>query len=108
MSPRELVGDVLLVAGAAWLLVAALGLLLRRDVRDRIHYAALAAMVGAPLVVVALAVTADGWQLAVKLLVIAALIAGTGPVLSSVTGRAVERSTGAAHPTGGPEEVHDR
>lgn len=103
MSAREVVVDVLLAAGGLVLVLAALGLVIRRDVRDRIHYAALAAVVGAPLVTLGLAVDASGWRAALKLLVIAALLAGTGPAVSAVTGRAVERSTGA-----GREGVRER
>jgi len=86
--------EVLLGAGGVTLVVAALGVVLQADVRDRLHYAALAAMVGAPLVVIGLALTAGSWHPAVKLLLIGALLAGTGPALTTVTARAVERATG--------------
>ena len=91
---RDVAGDVLLASGSGVLVVAALGLVVRRDVRDRIHYASLSAVVGAPLVLTGLALTASGWHSALKLLIIAALIAGSGPGLSPVTARAVERATG--------------
>ncbi|MEP9381649.1 monovalent cation/H(+) antiporter subunit G [Nocardioides sp. KR10-350] len=94
MSALTVASDVLLVAGAAVLLLAAVGLVVRRDTRDRIHYAALAAVVGAPMMVVALALTAGGVRSAVKLLIIGALLAGTGPALSTATGHAVERARG--------------
>ena len=95
--------DVLLALGGLVLVTGALGLVVRRDVRDRIHYAALTAVVGAPLVVVGLALLATDWRAAVKLLFIGLLLAGTGPALSAVTARAVERSTGA-----GREGRHER
>jgi len=94
-APVDLAADVLLAAGGAVLVLGAVGLVVRRDVRDRIHYAALTSVVGAPLVVVGLALTAGSWHPAVKLLLVGALLAGTGPALSTVTGRAVERATGA-------------
>lgn len=94
MNVREAVADVLLALGGLVLVLAALGLVVRGDVRDRIHYAALAAVVGAPLVVAGLAITATDWRSAVKLILVGLLVAGTGPALSAVTARAVERSTG--------------
>ncbi|MEX0429309.1 cation:proton antiporter [Nocardioides sp. DS6] len=103
MSGVDVVAAVLLGAGALVLVIGALGLVVRRDVRDRIHYASLVAVLGAPLVVVGLALTAGSWHPALKLLLIGVLLAGTGPVLSTVTGRAVERSTGP-----GREGVRER
>jgi len=95
VSALHVAADILLAIGGGLLVMAALGLLVRRDVRDRLHYASLAAVGGAPLVVTGLALTASSWRGALKLLVIAALVAASGPALSPVTARAVERATGA-------------
>lgn len=97
MSPRALATDVLLAAGGLVLVLASVGLVVRRDVRDRIHYVSLAAVVGAPLVVLGLALSAASWRSGVKLVIIGMLLAGTGPAVSAATGRAVERSMGTGH-----------
>jgi multisubunit Na+/H+ antiporter MnhG subunit len=91
VSPRGLATDVLVVTGAVILLISAAGQLLRRDVRDRIHYASLAAMVGAPLV----ALVSTPWRSGVKVVLIGAVVVVSGPIVSSVTARAIERSAGA-------------
>lgn len=95
MSPRGLATDVLVVTGAVILLISAAGQLLRRDVRDRIHYASLAAMVGAPLVALGLALVSTPWRPGVKVVLIGAVVVVSGPIVSSVTARAIERSAGA-------------
>lgn len=89
MSARDLVSDVLLWLGCGGLVVAALGAVLAQDVRDRLHHVAMATVVAAPLVVVSLAVAAPSWRSALKLLVIGALVALSGPITTAATARAL-------------------
>jgi multisubunit Na+/H+ antiporter MnhG subunit len=58
-----------------------------------LHYAALAATAGVPLVVLALAVRADDPATVVKLALVGALLFGTGPATTVVTARARSRSS---------------
>jgi monovalent cation/proton antiporter MnhG/PhaG subunit len=96
VSARGLAADGLVVAGAVILLLSAVGQVLRRDVRDRIHYASLAAIVGAPLVALGLALVSTPWRSGVKIVLIGAVVVVSGPIVSSVTARAIERSSAAA------------
>lgn len=89
MSARVLVSDVLLWLGCGGLVVAALGAVLARDVRGRLHHVAMATVVAAPLVVASLAVAAPTWRAAVKLLAIGGLVALSGPVTTAATARAL-------------------
>lgn len=82
------VSAVLLWAGCACLVMACLGGVAMRGVYDRLHFVAIGAVLGAPLVVIALAITASGGRPALKLLLIGALLAATGPVTTVVTARA--------------------
>jgi multisubunit Na+/H+ antiporter MnhG subunit len=84
-----LVADVLLWAGVAVLVVAALGCTLARDVRDRLHHVSLAVMAGLPLVVVSQCV-AHPSQVP-KLLVILAVQVVGAPALTAATARATVR-----------------
>jgi monovalent cation/proton antiporter MnhG/PhaG subunit len=88
VSASELIGAILLVLGCVCIVFACLGTALMRDTYDRLHFVAVAAMVGAPLVVVSLALDAGSWRSALKLLLIGLLLAAGGPVTSAVTARA--------------------
>ncbi len=87
MTPRHVVALVLLVAGTAVLLLAALGLLALPGTLARLHALAPATSLGAPLVVLGLAVDTGPGRAAVKLLVIGALLAVGGPVTAMAIGR---------------------
>ncbi|MFC5908873.1 monovalent cation/H(+) antiporter subunit G [Streptacidiphilus monticola] len=100
MTARHLAALVLLVPGCAALLLSAAGLLLLRDVYDRLHALAPASSLGAPLVVLALAVDTGPGRAAVKLLFTGVLIAAGGAVTTSALGRV----TALLDPDG-PEEV---
>lgn len=90
MTPSELAGDVLVVAGGVLLALAAVGSALPRDGLVRLHYVSLAAVVAAPLVLVGVVLRdPTDWF---KLLLIAALVAVTSPVAGAATGRALVRS----------------
>lgn len=94
---RSVVALVLGASGVALLVAAALALLRLRTPLDRLHAAAVATSAGVPLVAVALAVHDGTLHGVAKLLLTGALVAATGPALSTATARAVvarERGTG--------------
>jgi multisubunit Na+/H+ antiporter MnhG subunit len=79
--------DVLLAAGVGLVVVASLAALRFRSVFQRLHYLTVVTSLAGPLVAVAVLV-ADGIGLtAVTVVLIAVLLAFTGPVLSAATGR---------------------
>jgi multisubunit Na+/H+ antiporter MnhG subunit len=84
---QTVVADVLLAAAVLVVLASALGVLLMRDVFEKLHFVTPAALV-APLLV-ALAVTVQrGWSLPTTETWLALLIvAATGPVLTHATAR---------------------
>jgi multicomponent Na+:H+ antiporter subunit G len=86
----RLAADLLLLAGAALSLLAALGLLRMPDVYNRIQAATKASTLGALFVLLAIAVFQPGWW--PKLLAIGGFILFTSPVGSSTLGRAFHRA----------------
>lgn len=93
MSGPALLAAVLLWTGCAGIVFACVGTLLMRDTYDRLHFVAVAATVGAPLVVASLALGAGSWRSALKLVLIGLLLAASGPVTSAVTARARARAS---------------
>ena len=91
-----LLASVLLWAGCAAIVLACAGVALMRDTYDRLHFVAVAATVGAPLVVLSLALGAGSWRSALKLVLIGLLLAATGPATSAVTARARARTDARA------------
>jgi monovalent cation/proton antiporter MnhG/PhaG subunit len=87
MSARHLVALVLLLAGTAVLLLSVCALLVLPAPYARLHALAPASSLGAPLIALALAVDTGPGRAAVKLLVIAALLAAGGPVTTMAIGR---------------------
>jgi multisubunit Na+/H+ antiporter MnhG subunit len=83
------VSAVLVVVGTAVLVVAAVGACLPRSALVRLHYVGLAAMVGAPLVLVGVLVRdpADWF----KLVLITVLLVASSPMGSAATARAISR-----------------
>ena len=98
MNTRHLIAVVLLVAAVAVLLLSALALLTLPRPYARLHALAPATSLGAPLVVLALAVDAGPGRSAVKLLVIGALIAAAGPVTTMAIGRVTAAIEADEHP----------
>jgi multicomponent Na+:H+ antiporter subunit G len=90
-SARLIGASVLAGAGLTLLLVGALGVLRFADLYERVH-ALRAAAFGAPLVLGALAVAAWDWRIAVKLALLAAALALTGPALMHLIAHAAHRS----------------
>lgn len=87
------IGDVLMVAGAAWAVVAAAGALRFDDVYGRMH-AATKTTTLALLIVLAGAMTQLGGADAAKLALVGLLVFVTAPVGAHLIGRAVHRSPG--------------
>jgi monovalent cation/proton antiporter MnhG/PhaG subunit len=88
MSPHDLVIDGLVAAGVAGELVCCIGLVVMRDVFDRLHYA-MASTTLPPFVIAAAVVVEEGWtQPAINALLIAGALFVANPVLATATARA--------------------
>ncbi|MFH9347738.1 monovalent cation/H(+) antiporter subunit G [Kitasatospora sp. NPDC017646] len=92
MTPRHTLALVLLVAGTAALLLAALALAVLPGPYLRLHALSPAAALGAPLVALALAVDTGPGRAAVKLLVIGLLLAAGGTVTTMAVARTTVRA----------------
>jgi len=84
----SLLADLVLLAGAAFMFLASLGLLRMPDVYTRLQAGTKAATLGALALLLGLALAQPGWAL--KLLVIALFVMLTSPVSSSTIARATE------------------
>ncbi len=91
----------LLVCGCAALLLSALALTVLPTPYTRLHALAPATSLGVPLICLALALDAGGGRQAVKVLVIGALTAVSGPALTIVIGRVMARQGEEPAPGGG-------
>jgi len=87
------IGDVLLVVGAGWTVLAAVGVLRFDDVYARMHAATKAPTLGLILVSWGAALHL-GWGGAPKLLLVSVLVLLTAPVGAHLMGRAVHRRPG--------------
>ncbi|MER6049154.1 monovalent cation/H(+) antiporter subunit G [Streptomyces sp. BHT-5-2] len=85
--PHHLLSLVLLIAGSAVMLLSAVALAVLPGPYARLHALSPAASLGAPLVAFALAVDTGPGRAAVKLLVIALLLAAGGTVTTMAIGR---------------------
>jgi multicomponent Na+:H+ antiporter subunit G len=90
------VADVLLVAGAAWAVVAAAGMLRFDDVFSRMH-ASTKSTTLALFVVLAGAALGLGGMEAAKLGLVGLLVFVTAPVGAHLMGRAIHRTPGETH-----------
>lgn len=88
MTARHVVEIVLLVAGCAVTILSSLAMVWTTRLRDRLHLLAPVSSLGAPLIAASLAV-ANGWSLTTgQILLIAVLLAGSGPAIGMATARA--------------------
>jgi multicomponent Na+:H+ antiporter subunit G len=92
MDARHAVCLVLLFCGLAAILLSACALLALPGPYQRLHGLAPATSLGLPLLCLSLAVDQGAGRTAVKLLVIAALAAVTGPVVGIAVGRTIIES----------------
>jgi multicomponent Na+:H+ antiporter subunit G len=95
-SLLSLLGGVLLVAGAAFLLLGGLGLVRMPDVFNRIQAGTKATTLGTLLSLAGIACLQPGWTL--KLALIGLFILFTNPLSSHVLARAAHRSGAAKSP----------
>jgi monovalent cation/proton antiporter MnhG/PhaG subunit len=91
VSARTVIAYVLLGCGVSLEVVAALGLLVMRDVYDRLHYIGPAAL-GAPLVAAAVWVYEGPSQIALEATVVAVIVLAFSPALAHGTARAARIS----------------
>ena len=89
----DVLAAVGLVAGAAFVFVAAVGVLRMPDLYTRMHAAAKAGALGAGLTVVSAAVAVGGASLAVRALVTLVFIVLTAPVAAHALARAYHRGS---------------
>ena len=92
MSALDVLSAVLLLAGVALAVVAAIGLVRFPDVFSRMHAATKPATLGLLLIVLGAALQMDERGDAVKLLLVAAFQFVTAPVAAHMVGRAAYRS----------------
>jgi multicomponent Na+:H+ antiporter subunit G len=92
MTAVELVAGVALLLGGAFTLVAGLGLVRMPDVFMRMHASTKAGTLGAGLVGLAVALTADEPGVASRAIGCVAFLLMTGPVGAHLIGRAAARS----------------
>lgn len=89
MTWQGIAAAVLLALGVAIELLCCLGVLIMDNVYDRLHYLGPATAVG-PVAIAAAVVLEEALSTAgIKALLIAAVLIGTGPVLTHATARAV-------------------
>jgi multicomponent Na+:H+ antiporter subunit G len=92
MTAVELIAGVALLLGGAFTLVAGLGLVRMPDVFMRMHASTKAGTLGAGLVGLAVALTADEPGVASRAIGCVAFLLMTGPVGAHLIGRAAARS----------------
>lgn len=91
----ETVGEILLVAGGAWCVLAALGVNRFGDVYARMHAATKTTTLGVLLILIGAALQLEPMQ-ATKLLLAGALLFFTAPIGAHLVGRSVHRNVGSA------------
>jgi multicomponent Na+:H+ antiporter subunit G len=79
-------------------LIGTLGVLVIPDTMTRLHYLTPVTSVGAPLVALAIVVDTGPSRAAVKVLLVAALVALAGPAVSSATARVAAQRAGLVPP----------
>lgn len=87
MTPSDYLSAILLIAGAAFFLAGTLGLLRFPDVYTRLHALTKADNVGLGLVVMGLAVQAESWAVAGKLVLIWFLVLLAGASVAHLVAR---------------------
>ena len=90
-----LVGEILLVIGAGWSVLAAIGVNRFGDIYARMHAATKTTTLGTLLVLLGTALHLDPLD-AVKLLLAAVLLFLTAPIGAHLIGRSVHRNVGSA------------
>lgn len=96
---RLAIGAPIALAGLVCMLAGAIGLLRFPDLYTRLHAARVSDGIGPVLVLVGLAVLSEDFTIAVRLLLLAALIAAMAPALSHLAANAAH--TGGLTPIAG-------
>ena len=91
----ETFGEILLVAGGAWSVLAAIGVNRFGDVYARMHAATKTTTLGVLLILIGAAVGLDPLE-AAKLLLAGVLLFLTAPIGAHLIGRSVHRNVGSA------------
>ena len=91
MTTIDVLGGVLLAAGALFVLSGGVGLLRFPDFYTRIHAAGLTDSAGAGLILLGLLLQVSTWQTAVRLLIILSFMALTNPTATHVLAQAARR-----------------
>lgn len=91
MTVISIISDVLLAAGAVFLVSGGVGLLRFPDFYTRIHAASITDSAGAGMILLGLLLRVDGWEVAARLLIIVFFMALTGPTATHVLAHAARR-----------------
>lgn len=92
MTAREWIAGLLMSGGALFFLGAALGLLRFPDVFSRLHAVAKADTIGLALLVTGLALTADRWQMVIRLGLVWVLVLAASATTCTLIARAARRA----------------
>lgn len=95
------------LAGAAFLLVAAVGLIRMEDVYTRLHGASKAAPFGATLLLIGVAVASGAIDAVVRVVVICVFLLATAPIAAHVIGRAAYLRDAQADPSA-PDDLEGK
>ena len=90
---RTVLGAIFSLVGIVVILGGVLGLLRFPDAYNRIHATNVSHIIGAPLFVLGMALLAGGWEMAIRLILLALLLAVASPVIAHL-------SASAAHAAG--------
>ena len=94
----ELLGKLLLISGAIFVVIGAIGLLRFPDVYTRIHAASVVDTLGAGLVLIGLGLIAGVSLVTIKLILILALLLLTGPTATHALAKAAIHGRLPPHP----------
>lgn len=93
--------------GAAFLLIAALGLVRMENVYTRLHAASKAAPFGAVFILIAVALASGSLAVGIRILIIGLFLLATAPIAAHVIGRAAYLQSGPLE-GGAPDDLAGR
>ena len=91
-NPSDVIAGVFLVAGSAFALIAAIGVVRFPDVLNRMHAGTKPQTFGLILILIGLAIRLDSWHVSMLLLVLIGFQLLTAPVNAHMVGRAAFRT----------------
>lgn len=104
MSARHVISDVFLWLGVGVTLIACLGVLVLRDVYDRLHFSSPTAL-GGVFIAVAVLVKDSFSLVGDKAILIAAFLIVVSPIVTHATARAARIAASGDWRPGGEEEI---